>query len=517
METLILNGSGLTEDEVWQVAFGGRQVDIAPEAFARLKRGREIMTGLAEGGKAIYGFNRGVGWNKDRGMEESALVTYNKKLIRSHCLGAGPWHRDEEVRAMMVIRLNQMLIGACCATDELAVMYREFLNRGITPRVPERGSMGDDDIATLSHIGMAFLGETEVSWKGRIVPAKEAMEAEGIPPYVMDLKDGHTIILSNDQGEALTAILLRETEELLQMSQLVYCMDYEGLNGNIEQLRPEVNRLRGLPGQDVSAAECLHFLEGSYLFSPDEERALQDALTFRDGFCVVGAVRDALQFVRQFLRIQLNSTSDNPCVLLEQGETSVTANFETPTLAIGVEMLGCALATLSRTIVYRMLRMTDPAFTHLTRYLAPWDDASLGYATIMNTYANLDAENRHLAMPSSMDFLPLEGGIEDRGTNLPLAAQKVRKMVDNIRYLVGMEALYAAQAIDLRKQKRPLPLGHVTGRAYETFREVIPFLGEDRNMHLEIQHAYDFIASRKLMEIIGEDAQNPMGWSTLQT
>lgn len=195
----------------------------------------------------------------------------------------------------------------------------------------------------------------------------------------------------------------------------------------------------------------------------------------------------------------------------------MTANFETPTLAIGVEMLGCALATLSRTIVYRMLRMTDPAFTHLTRYLAPWDDASLGYATIMNTYANLDAENRHLAMPSSMDFLPLEGGIEDRGTNLPLAAQKVRKMVDNIRYLVGMEALYAAQAIDLRKQKRPLPLGHVTGRAYETFREVIPFLGEDRNMHLEIQHAYDFIASRKLMEIIGEDAQNPMGWSTLQT
>ena len=507
MEVLYLDGSSLTEEEVWQVAYENRPVEMAPEAFARLAEGRRIMTGLAGGGKAIYGFNRGVGWNKDRGMEESALIAYNKNLLRSHCLGVGPWHRDEEVRAMMVIRLNQMLVGACCATDELAFMYRDCLNRGITPQVPERGSMGDDDIATLSHIGMAFMGESNVSWKGKIVPAKEAMEAEGLTPCVMDLKDGHTVILSNAQGEALTAILARETEELLHMSQLVYCMDYEGLNGNIEQMRPEVNRLRGLPGQEYCAAECLKFLEGSYLFSPDEDRALQDALSFRDGFCVAGAVRDALGFVRQFLKIQLNSTSDNPCVLRELGETSVTANFETPTLVIGVEMLAGALAALSRTIVYRMLKMTDPAFTRLTRYLAPWDDSSLGYATIMNTYASLDVENRHLAMPSSMDFLPLEGGIEDRGTNLPFAAEKARKIVDNLRWLTGMEALYAAQAIDLRKQKRELKLGRVTQKAYEAFREEVFFLGEDRNMHLEMQKAYNFIASGKLMRIIRETAR----------
>ena len=155
--------------------------------------------------------------------------------------------------------------------------------------------------------------------------------------------------------------------------------------------------------------------------------------------------------------------------------------------------------------------MTDPSFTRLPRYLAAWDDSSLGYATIMNTYGNLDAENRHLAMPSSMDFLPLEGGIEDRGTNLPLAAQKVRKMVDNIRWLVGMEALYAAQAIDLRMQKREIALGEVTGPAYRAFREAVPFLGEDRNQHLDMQHAYDFVMSGKLMEIIRETAQNEAG------
>lgn len=502
MDTLVLDGQNLTLENVWEVACLGRKVAIAPEAYGRLARGREIMVGLAEGGKAIYGFNRGVGWNKDQAMEESALVQYNKRLIRSHCLGVGPWHADHEVRAMMCIRLNQMLLGAGCVRDELADLFRDFLNHGITPRVPTRGSMGDDDITTLSHIGMAMIGEADVSWKGRIVNAGEAMRAEGLPPYTMDLKDAHTIILSNAQGEAMTALLVRETEEFLSAAQLIYCLDYEGLNGNIEQMRTEVNELRGLPGQIFCAAECRSFLEGSYLYAPDENRALQDPLSFRDGFCVAGAVRDALDFVKKYLRIQLNSTSDNPCVLLHTGETSVTANFETPTLAAGVEMLSGTLAVLSKTTVFRMLRMTDPAFTHLPRYLAPWDDSGFGYGTIMNTYANLDAENRHLAMPSSMDFHALEGGIEDRGTNLPMIAERAGKLLDNLRYLAGMELLYAAQAVDLRKQRGEISLGTVTGRAYEAFREVIPFLKEDRNMNLEIQNAYEFIRSGKLTEII---------------
>ena len=504
MDPLVLNGHDLTIKDLYEVSCCGRKVEIAHECYARLAKGREIMTGLARGGKAIYGFNRGVGWNKDRGMEESALVSYNKRLIRSHCLGVDPWHPDHEVRAMMCIRLNQLLIGAACATDELADMFAAFLNNGITPHVPARGSMGDDDIATLSHIGVAFIGEADVSWNGRVMNAAEAMEACGIPPYTMDLKDAHTIILSNAQGEALAAELVWQTEELLALSQLIYCLDYEGLNGNIEQMSEAVNRLRGLPGQAEAAAECRKFLSGSYLYSPDEQRALQDPLSFRDGFCVAGAVRDALEFVKKYLDIQLNSTGDNPCILLEEGETSVTANFEAPTLTAGVEMLAGTLAVLSKTIVFRMLKMTDPAFTRLTRYLAPWDDAGFGYATIMNTYANLDAENRLLAQPSSMDFYQLEGGIEDRGTNLPMAAGKALRILDNLRYLVGIEALYGAQAVDLRKQKKEIRLGEYTQKAYDEIRKAIPFLHEDRNMHSEIRAAYELVTSGTLTKIITE-------------
>ena len=336
--------------------------------------------------------------------------------------------------------------------------------------------------------------------------ASEAMKLAGVAPYEMDFKDGHTIILSNAQGEGLASILVKETEDLIHMANLVYCLDYEGLNGNLESMREDVNQIRGIQSQIDCAAECRKFLEGSYLHEPSETRALQDALTFRGGFSINGTVLDALSFVKNALKVQLNSPSDNPCIVLDKEDTVVTSNFETTTLAVGVEMVSIALCHMSKSICYRMIKMTDPAFTGLTRFLAPWDDSSLGYATIQNTYTALDVENRSLAAPSSMDFYPMEGMIEDHGCNLPLTAEKALKILDNIRYLVGMEALYAAQAIDLRGDVK---LGKYTREAYNAIRKVIPFLGEDRNMHKEIQTIYDFIASKELLRCIEKlDAQN---------
>lgn len=506
MEELVLNGEKLTLEEVWEVACQGRRVRIAEEAYARLAKGREIMEELSRSGKPIYGFNRGVGWNKDRDVEEESMEQYNEKLIKSHSLGVGPYNTEEEVRAMMVIHLNNVLIGTSCCSDELANRYRDFLNCRIHPRIPRRGSVGEADITTLSHMGLAFSGEGPVFYRGELMDAREAIEKEGLSPYRLSLKDGHTIILSNAQGEAVTALLVKETEELLKMANQVYCLNYEGLNGTLESMRQDVNELRGIPGQAECAEECRSYLEGSYLWEPCSDRELQDPLTFRGGFSINGTVLDALSFVKKYLSIQLNSPSDNPCIMLKDRQTCVTSNFETTTLAVGVEMLSIALSHMSKAICYRMIKMTDPSFTHLTRFLAPWDDGSLGYATIQNTYTALDVENRFLANPSSMDFYPMEGMIEDHGSNLPLTANKALKMLDNLRYLVGMEALYAAQAVDLRQQKyrregrEPFRLGKGTGRTYQTIRREIPFLDRDRNMHEEINRAYRLIRSGGLLK-----------------
>ena len=499
MEALILTGKDLTLEGLYEVAYQNRPVEIAPEAYARLEQGRQLMQELSRGGKAIYGFNRGVGWNKDQDIDESYFETQNLKIIRSHTLGMEPFNTDQEVRAMMAIRLNNMLIGASCASDDLANIYRDFLNHGITPRVPRRGSVGEADITTISHMGRAFIGEGEVSYRGGIVPTGRALEAEGLKPLRLTLKDAHTIILSNCQGEAMAAALVYQAERLVKMSDLIFCLDYEGLNGNIEAMREDVNRLRGLPGQMACAARCRKYLEGSYLHEDHPDRALQDPLSFRGGFTVTGTVEDALSFVRRILTVQINSPSDNPCIIPGTDGLYVNSNFETTTLAVGVEMLSIALGHLSRTVNYRLIKMGSPDFTGLPRFLAPRDGSAHGYSTIQNTYSAIDAENRSLINPSSVDFYHMQGGIEDHASNLPLVASKSLQIVDNLRYLVGMEALSAAQAVDLRDN---IHLGRYTQIAYDTIREVIPTLASGRNVFDDIRDAYELIRSERLLERI---------------
>lgn len=499
MEAFVLNGSNLSLEVLHDIACLNRRVEIAPEAYKRLAKGRQVMQDLAKGGKAIYGFNRGVGWNKDQDIDESYFETQNLKIIRSHTLGMGPFNSDEEVRTMMAIRLNNMLIGASCASDDLANSYRDFLNHGLTPRVPKRGSVGEADITTISHIGNAFIGGGEVSYRGSVVPTQQAMAAEGLKPLHLTLKDAHTIILSNCQGEAMAAVLANQVERLVAISDLIFCLDYEGLNGNIEAMREDVNHLRGLPGQITCASRCRKYLEGSYLYEEHPDRALQDPLSFRGGFTITGTVTDALNFVKRILTIQINSPSDNPCIMPGTDHLYVNSNFETTTLAVAVEMLSIALGHLSRAINYRLIKMGSPEFTGLPRFLAPRDGSAHGYSTIQNTYSAIDAENRSLINPSSVDFFHMQGGIEDHASNLPLVASRGLQIVDNLRYLVGMEAMTAAQAIDLREN---IHLGKYTKVAYDTIREVIPTLSSDRNVFEDIRDAYELIRSERLLERI---------------
>lgn len=501
MKPIILTGSDLTLALLYDVAYRNRMVEIDPQAYQRLADGRRVMQELSNEGKEIYGLNRGVGWNKDQAILEEALDLENQKVIHSHSLGFPPFNTDVEVRAMMAIRLNNMLIGASCASDELANIYRDFLNHGITPRIPQRGSVGEADIVTITHMGIAFIGEGDVSYKGSIVKAKEAMEAEGIAPYRLKIKDAHTIMLSNCQGEAMAAILVHEVENLVKVSDLIFCLDYEGLNGNIESMRGDVNKLRGLPGQIECAARCRKYLEGSYLQQPHPDRALQDPLTFRGGFTITGTVMDAVNFVKEYLQIQINSPSDNPCVMPGKDELYVNSNFETTTLAVGVEMLTIAMGHLARAINYRMIKMSSPEFTGLTRYLAPRDGSSHGFNIVQDAFSALDAENRMLVNPSSVDFFQIEGGIEDHASNLPLAAAKAQRMVDNIKRLVGMEAMYAAQAVDLRGDIR---LGKYTQVAYDTIRETIHTLTGLRSTYSDINKSYDLICSGEILDRINQ-------------
>ncbi len=499
MDILFLNGTNLTLEHLQQVAFQGRQVEIAPEALEKVQKARDILFSMAAEGKAVYGLNRGVGWNKDKEFDQDFFERYNRNLINSHSLGIAPYASVEEVRAMLCIRLNAALSGSTGISVEILKLYQEFLNRGIHPKIPVRGSIGEADITTLSLIGQTMIGQGEVEYKGRYMPAAQALAAEGISPVVLGPKDGLSIVSSNAQGEAMAAELYCKTREFIEMANAVFCLALEGINGGLEPLGKKVNELRNLPGQMAAAAQCREFLRGSYLEMPDPKRALQDPLSYRCASAIHGSTLDALEVVKQYLEIEMNTTDDNPCILLDEGRTSVSQNFETTTLALAVEMVASALNHMSKGICYRLIHIADPALTGLSRFLTPEDVKTIAYGTIQKIFSYLDSENRMLANPSSMDFVPVAGDIEDHASNLPLACTKALKILDNLYYMIGIELIHAAQAVDLRGKPA---LGKVTEKLYQAFRKEISFLSEDRNLSYDIETAYQFVKDGRLLSAI---------------
>ena len=498
MKKLILTGKPLTLDEIYQVSYENRLVDISDEARERVKKARQIIFDMAAEGKPVYGLNRGVGWNKDKEFDEDFFEQYNKNLLNSHCLGVGPYHTDEQVRAILLIRLNKALLGCTGMNLDILEHYTKFLNYRIHPRIPMRSSVGEADITTLSHIGLAFIGEEDVSFNGKIVNSKIAMDQIGLKPAKLGPKDGLSIVSSNAQGEAMAAIIAKEVRELVKIANLIFCLSLEGLNGVTEQLREDVNKLRGIKGQEESARMCRKFLEGSYLYEYDENRALQDPLCYRSAHAINGTLLDVLDYVEKQLSISMNSTDDNPCIVLAENSSFVSSNFEVLSLTVGIEMIATALSHLSKTSCYRMIKLADPAFTGLTRFLTPKEVTTIAFGTIQKTFTMLDTQNRGLANPSSMDFYALAGGIEDHASNLPLACYKIMQMLDNIYYILGIEAIHAAQAIDLRGD---IKLGKGTKEAYEIFREYVDFYDKDRNLSKDIKKAYECIKSRKFLNI----------------
>lgn len=501
MEVLVLDGSPISFEDLYSVAFDNRKVEISKEAEDRAMAARQILFDMAAEGKPVYGLNRGVGWNKDKEFDQDFFETYNRNLLNSHCLGVAPYHSSEHVRAIMLIRLNKALTGHTGISVDLLNHYKDFLNYGIHPRVPMRSSIGEADITTLPHIGLAFIGEEDVEYKGEIINSKEAMEKVGMKPAVLGPKDGLSIVSSNAQGEAMAAMVLKEVEDLVEMSNIIFCLSLEGLNGVVESFREDVNEVRGVKGQKKVAAVYRKLLEDSYLNEDYPGRALQDPLSFRCAHAINGAVFDVLDYVKEQLAIVMNTTDDNPCIIIEEKSSFVSANFEVTTLAIAIEMIATALSHLSKSSCYRMIKLADPQFTGLNKFLTPKEVTTIAFGTIQKTFTMLDTQNRGLANPSSMDFYSLAGTIEDHASNLPLAYYKIFQMIDNIMYIIGIEAMHAAQAIDLRDGVR---LGSGTRVAYEKIRETIPFYDRDRNLSKDIQSIYELIKSKKLLENRGE-------------
>lgn len=506
-----LNGRDATPEMIVRVA-NGEAVAVNGESLDRVARAYAVLLQGAKEGQEIYGLTVGVGWNKDRKMVDAegeltpelmeASREFNEGLLRAHSVGIGPDTVLPVVRAAMAVRLNNILTGGPGVQPHVAEMLIAFLNKGITPIMPSRGSVGQADMTLLSHIGLAMIGEGEVDYQGRRMPAADGLKAAGIEPLKPFGKDGLAILSSNAYAAGLAAIAIHDAEQLLRTSRLVYALSLEGLNGNVSPLLEDVAKLRPFPSHLSATAELRSVLDGSYLWQADDKRILQDPLSFRTAPYLLGTFADSLSRAKALVEIQINSSDDNPGIAVgaepksdlaqarrgyvDGGAVLPTANFEPLPWVIAFEELGIVLAHHTTASSERVLKLNNPTHTKLPRYLGT-ENTHHAFLVVEAPLMALATENRMLAQPVSFDSRPIAGGVEDVGTNAPFVMERVRAQIDNSFTIFSMELLHAAQAADLRLKEHPeRKLATATASFHDAFRQKVPFLDHDRSMTPDI-------------------------------
>ena len=490
MKNFIIDGSHLTTKQIYETAHGISVPVIPEKAMNRVNESHQLLLGISSSNNhKVYGMNTSVGLNKDRSVAPSDVMQFNLSLLRSHNVAIRESCTKEEVRAVLLVLINGFLRGNTGVSPALVKYLVTFLEKDVCPIMKWCGSIGEADIGPLSSIGLVLTGEGEAEYRGRIMAGSEVLASLGLSPLILGPKEGLGLISSNAQSHAFTALFLERVFNYLDMNQLIYCLSLEGINGVVDPLNQEVNLLKGSPNQIRCAEQCRSFLEGSYLWQPDKSRSLQDPLSFRNQIAVAAAVLDALQFAQNQLALDLNHTQDNPCLLPQEKRFIGNCNFETLSLVQGIEMSSIALAHLSKMICHRILRISDPRFSGLDRFLTPNANV-LGFPTVQKTVSILDTEIRMYANPSSLDFLEVAGAIEDHAANTAFAVKKISSILDNLYYLSAIELIHGAQAVTLRGNPR---LGEKTRKLYTSFREVIPALYEDRDQSADIEKSRQFV------------------------
>jgi histidine ammonia-lyase len=470
-----------------------------------------------------------VGLNKDheivdiKGKLTDEVIKLSQKfnldLIHAHSAGVGPEMSQHLVRATMVVRLNSMLFGATGAQPKIAAMYRDFLNNNIVPVVPSRGSIGEADITLLSHIGLAMIGEGYVYYKGKKILARDTLKQAQLKPIILFGKDTLSIISSNAYSAALGAYAVEEMKHILEVAKLVYALSLEALNGNTDPFLQVANTIRPYPSVNQISKDIQNILQGSYLWQKSDERALQDPLSYRTAADTFGAVLYSLNEIQKQLSIQLNSSDDNPAVVLDvsapsnryeessnyvtdgqglKGAVIPTANFSPLPWVLAFEQAGIALSHASNSSAQRTAKLANPHFTKLSRFLGTKNTVH-AYGAIQKVFVSLATENHELALPISFDTYAVAGNIEDVATNAPRVVRRIRRMIDNLYYILGIELMHAAQAINLRLQKNPdLKLSNATKQFFTAYRKIVTFMDRDRVLTPDIENSHNFLKKYKL-------------------
>jgi histidine ammonia-lyase len=485
---LELNGQRISLEQIAEVARGREHVSLSPEARVRAEQSRRVVEKIVAEGRNVYGVNTGFGKLSDVRIEPSALRELQLNLVRSHSCGLGAPLSDLESRAMLLLRANVLACGFSGARPLLIDALIAMLEKGVSPVIPEKGSVGaSGDLAPLSHLALTLIGEGEAFYAGERLPGVEALRRAGLEPLELQVKEGLALLNGTQAMAAVGGLALHRADRLSRVADVAGAMTIEALRGTPVAFDERIHQARPHPGQQEVAAHLRELLRDSEIRKSHlvNDPRVQDAYSLRCIPQVHGAVRGALGHARDIVEIETGSATDNPLVFAATGEVLSGGNFHGAPLSMAFDYAAIALTDLMSITERRIDRLVNPDTNEdLPPFLTSNPGLASGFMMLQVTAVALLTEAKVLAHPASVDNVPTDGGKEDHVSMGMTAATKLRSIVDNGELITAIELITAAEALEYRA---PLTPGRGVKQAQEIVRKLVPRLTEDRSMSSDIQ------------------------------
>ena len=508
MNALHINGNDLTLEAVREVAAERRPVLLLAEAREAVNRARAVVDDIVVSNTLAYAITTGVGKLSDVRIAGEQIRELQVNLVRSHAVGIGEPLSAAEARAMMLLRANSLAKGYSGVRGTVIDTLCEMLNRGVTPYVPSQGSVGaSGDLAPLAHLALAMIGEGEcVDASGARVSSGDAMKRAQIKPLVLEAKESISLINGTQAMLSVGSLALLAAETLVDSADVLGGLCCDALKGTDAAFDERIHKARPHSGQMKTAANLRKMLEGSQIRESHRECGrVQDAYSLRCIPQVHGAVRDTLAHCREVFEIEANSAVDNPLVFITdatnaEGDVISGGNFHGEPLAFALDFLAIALSALAGISERRIERLVNPALSEgLPPFLAQGAGLNSGFMMAQVTAAALVSENKVLAHPASVDSITTSGNKEDYVSMGMTAANKLKRIVENTRNVLAIEAMAVAQAIDFLA---PLKTSKRGQAAHAAIRSVCPTVEKDRVMYKDFARIAELIASGRVAEVL---------------
>ncbi len=501
--TVVLDGNGLTIEQLVAVARFGEKVELAPAALERIRVCRAMLERKLAAREVMYGTNTGIGEFSEVLLNDEQVREFQRYLVYNHAAGIGDPMPLEYVRAAMVGRINVHAHGNSGVRPEITLTLVEMLNKGVTPVVCQQGSVGaSGDLAPMSQIALLLLGEGEAFYQGQRLPGREAMERAGIPIPGLQARDGLATINGSNMLTAMSAIHIYEMERWLKQAEIAAAMSIEALLGNLRPYNTRLHQLRGFRGAVISAGNIMKLMQGSDLLSGKIKTRVQDAYSMRSTPQVIGAARDAIAYARQQVEIELNGVGDNPIWIPEENLTLTGANFQGSPVALPMDMAGAAVTMVCVLSERRLNRLTNPALSQgLPDFLAHEPGFYSGMMLSQYTADMMITENRILSAPASILSIPAAADQEDFVSMGMNTALKNRKILENAWGILGIEFMAAAQALDFRE----FTPGRGVQKAREVIRQHVAHLDIDRPLYRDHNTMKALVQSGEILDAVEKE------------